>query len=461
VATVSGDSVAGRRGLPRGPQALPRQQVAAHQRERLFDAMVEVVNERGFVSTTISDLVTRAGISRRSFYEHFANKDECLLATYDTIVEGLNERLAASYDREDEWLDRLQAVITTLFEEISARPDAARLICVEIGASGPAGMQRWAAGTTELERFISSGFAHEPGTGTLPDPVARAIVGALRMIVYSRVRRERSGKALKADLMKLVPELMRWISTYYPSPAGLPASPRSRRGRALSGGRAPGSLVPPSPTGARGLPRGEHNLPRGFVWFNQHERIFDAIANLTAAKGYPSLGLEDIAAEAAVSLQTFYTHFENKEEAFLATYEVGHERAMAAVNRSLTSQKNLIDGVRAGVLALLEFLAAEPAYAHLACVDILIAYPHVAGRVEEANLGYTDLLDLGLSPEQPRGRTSIVREAVMGGVFELLHDYILRGRAQRLPELADHVSYIALTPFIGAEQAAKALAGDR
>jgi AcrR family transcriptional regulator len=457
MARVSAESVASRKGLPRGPQALPREEVAAHQRERLFDAMIEAVNERGFVSTTISDLVTRAGISRRSFYEHFANKDECLLATYDSIVEGLNQRLANSYDRGDPWLDMLEALIKVLFEEISRRPDAARLICVEIGASGPAGMQRWATGSTELERFISWGFAHERGPGTIPDPVARAIVGALRMIIYSRVRSERSGKALKTDLMKLLPDLMRWIASYYPSPSSLPTRPRAKRTRALSGGRAPGSLAPPSPIGARGLPRGEHNLPRGFVWFNQHERIFDAIANLTATKGYPSLGLEDIAAEAAVSLQTFYSHFENKEEAFLATYEVGHERAMAAVNRSLTSQKNLIDGVRAGVLALLEFLAAEPAYAHLACVDILIAYPHVAGRVEEANLGYTDLLDLGLAPEQGRGRVSIVREAVMGGVFELLHDYILRGQAHRLPELADHVSYIALTPFIGAEKAASAL----
>ncbi len=54
-----------------------------------------------------------------------------------------------------------------------------------------------------------------------------------------------------------------------------------------------------------------------------------------------------------MSLQTFYTHFENKEEAFLATYEVGHSRAVAAVNRALAEQTDWIEGVRAGVLALL------------------------------------------------------------------------------------------------------------
>ncbi|MGA2164032.1 MAG: TetR/AcrR family transcriptional regulator, partial [Solirubrobacteraceae bacterium] len=67
------------KGLPRGPQALPRERVAEHQRERLVEAMVQAVSERGVVATTISDLVARAGISRRTFYEHFENKEDCLL----------------------------------------------------------------------------------------------------------------------------------------------------------------------------------------------------------------------------------------------------------------------------------------------------------------------------------------------------------------------------------------------
>ncbi len=209
----------------------------------------------------------------------------------------------------------------------------------------------------------------------------------------------------------------------------------------------------------RGLPRGEHNLPRGFVVFNQRERIFDAIAKLTARNGYPALSLEEIAAKAAISLQTFYSHFENKEEAFLATYEVGHTRAKAAVNRALAHETDWLGGVRAGVMALLEFLASEPALAHLSCVDILIAYPHVAGRVEEANAAYAELLDMDLGGGAPsQASTPIVGEAIVGGIFELLHDYILQGRTRRLPELADHITYIALTPFMGKEAAAEAIA---
>jgi AcrR family transcriptional regulator len=450
------------KGLPRGPQALPREQVAAHQRERLTEAMVQVVDERGVVATTISDLVARAGVSRRTFYEHFENKEACLLATYDAVVEQEIRRLLDVYGSKTGWLEQLEAIIRALFADIAKRPDAARLVCIEMGASGAAGVQRWADGAARLQRFIRGGFERAPGPGTIPDPVARAIVGALRKIVYSRVRERRSSKALRTELMRLVPGLMEWIASYYPTPPEIPSRPRPRAPTRLEGGRAPGSLSPPAPWGARGLPRGEHNLPRGFVVFNQRERIFDAIARLTAANGYGSLNLEDIAAAAAVSLKTFYTHFENKEEAFLATYEVGHSRGVAAVNRALASQTNWIEGVREGAMALLRFLASEPAYAHLACVDILIAYPHVAGRVEEANAGYAHLLELGLGEGAPPSpSTPIVGEALVGGVFELLHDHILRGHTRRLPELADHIGYIALTPFVGREAAAAAIATRR
>ncbi|HST54987.1 MAG TPA: TetR/AcrR family transcriptional regulator [Solirubrobacteraceae bacterium] len=446
------------RGLPRGPQALPREQVAAHQRNRLFAAMVQAVNEQGFVATTISDLVARAGISRRSFYEHFDNKDECLLATYDEIVERLNRRLINAYSAVDEWPEQIEAFARALFEATADRPDAARLVCVEMGGAGAAGVERWYQGTEQLGSFISAGFEQSPGPGTVPDPVAKAFVGSLRKILYSRVQRGLSGKALRKELVKLAPELREWITMYYPSPPELPLRPQPKRFKPMAGGRAPGTLSPLSPSGARGLPRGEHNLPRGFVAHNQRERIFDAIANLTASKGYTSLCLEDIVAEAAVSLQTFYAHFQNKEEAFLATYEVGHARAVAVVSQAALSQTSLTEGVRVGVIALLEFLASEPSYAHIACVDILIAYPHMAGRVDEANSFYSELLGVGLvNVPSERLPPPVVGEAIVGGVFELLHDYILRGLTHRLPELADHITYIALTPFVGKRVAMKTI----
>jgi AcrR family transcriptional regulator len=447
------------RGLPRGPQALPREEVAADQRERLYEATIKAISENGFVATTISDLVKRAGVSRRSFYEHFENKEECLLATYDALVGRVTERIATAFKPEDDWTEQIEQIVRALFEASSDRPDAARLVSVEMGAAGPVGIERWARDAEQLAAFFTAVFDQAPGEGSVPAPVARAIVGALRAILYARVRQSRSSRALKSELQKLTPDIVAWIVAFYPTPASLPARVRPRRQGHLQGGRAPGSLSPSPRWAPRGLPRGEHNLPRGFVAHNQRERIFDAVANLTAAKGYPALSLEEIVAEAAISLQTFYEHFENKEEAFLATFEMGHAKAMAAVNRSLDLKLSWARNVRLGATALLEFLASEPSIARLACVDILIAYPHFTSRVNEANFSYIELLDLGLGPGEnyPNMPPPVMREACVGGVFELLHDYILHGRTQRVTELVDYMMYILITPFAGSEIAALAV----
>ncbi len=166
-------------------------------------------------------------------------------------------------------------------------------------------------------------------------------------------------------------------------------------------------------------------------------------------------------AEAAISLQTFYEHFDNKEEAFLATFEMGHPRR----RRQSTARSNLrlswAVNVRHGLTALLEFLASEPSIARLACVDILIAYPHMTGRVNEANFSYIELLDIGPEDSYPNMPAPVMREASVGGIFELLHDYILHGRTQRLTELIDYVMYVAITPFAGAEIAGQAVAETR
>ncbi len=475
----------------------------ADQRERLLQALVELVDEHGWAGVRISELVSRAGVSRRSFYEHFRNKEECLLAAFDESVRRLTERMVAAYDPRMEWQEQVQAIVGAVFAATLERPNAMRLVCVDIGAAGPAGLERWSRGAALFERYLREVFAQAPGEGTIPEPVAKAVVGALRKIMYSRVAEGQSGRALRAELDRTLPEMVAWISSYYPSPPGIQMRPRRRRsagqnghrasgraggagagGRAGGGdgraggmqagggragglrvggvgrgGRAPGSLATLVAGSPRGLPHGDHNLPRGFIEHNQRERIFDALANLTAEHGYTALGLEDVAAQAAISLQTFYSHFDSKEEAFVAMYEVGHARTVAICAEAFAAQDSWTEGVRAAVHALLEFLAAEPAYAHVSCVDIVVAFPRMTERVAQASSSYGELLDLNAVGGS--GAPSVAGEAIVGGVFELLRDYVSRGLTERLPELATHATYIALAPFIGSEEAAAVALGPR
>ncbi len=363
-----------KRGLPRGPQALPPEEVAADQRERLYEATIRAVNERGFVATTISDLVAGAGVSRRSFYEHFENKEECLLATYDVLIERLVARIAETYHPEDEWRRQIEGIVRAVFEASSDRPDAARLVSVEMGAAGPVGIERWARNAEQLAHFISGVFERAPGEGTIPSrsrerswarcgrSCTRACDAAAEQGAEDRTP-EADPRPRGVDRLLLPCE-------------GIPMRPRSRRHRQLHGRARSGDFTLPA-VGPKGTAARRDNLPKGFVAHNQRERIFDAVANLTAEKGYPALSLEEIVAEAAISLQTFYEHFESKEEAFLATFEIAHSKAMAAVNRSLNLRLSWAQNVKVGLYALLEIIASEPSAAKLACVDILIAYPHM------------------------------------------------------------------------------------
>ncbi|MFI5010549.1 MAG: TetR/AcrR family transcriptional regulator, partial [Solirubrobacterales bacterium] len=223
----------GHRGLPRGPQALPRAEVAADQRERLFDALLELVNERGFAGVTISALVSSAGISRRSFYEHFENKEQCLLAAFDDSVERLTRRIAEGFDPGEGWNGQIEGIVRALFDATAERPQAARLVCVEVSAAGPEGVARWAQGAARMEQVLGAMFEQAPGPGTIPEPVAKAVVGALRKILYARVLSAKPGRGLRTELNRALPGLVGWISSYYPTPPGVPHRPRRRRtGRA-------------------------------------------------------------------------------------------------------------------------------------------------------------------------------------------------------------------------------------
>src|SRR5687768_18574853 len=82
------------RRLPRGTHGLDRDVVEASQRTRLLEAVGRAVAERGYAAATIDDVVRRAGVSKKTFYEHFADKQDCFLAAYEAASEELLERFA-------------------------------------------------------------------------------------------------------------------------------------------------------------------------------------------------------------------------------------------------------------------------------------------------------------------------------------------------------------------------------
>lgn len=439
---------------PERSRSQAREQARAKQRLRLALAMIECVSERGYRSTRVADVIAEAGVSRKTFYEHYANKQELLLATFDLISAEAIRRVEAAYREADGWSGRVQAAIGALFESAIENPGALRVNLIEITAAGPAGIARRERSLGRYERFIRDALALAPDSGTVADLPLKAVVGGLNRVLYRRVRHAEAG-----ELRALVPDLAAWAASYYPTPEPILSGPvalSNRRRAAIrrQGGRAPGTLAPhPLLGGRRGLPRGDQNVSRSFVIQNQRARILDAVTNLTARDGYAALKVEEIAEQAAISLVAFYEHFHDKEDAFLVAYEVGHGKGLAAVERAYVAESDWRLALRAGIEGLFEFLASEPSFAHIALVDALIATPRTAERSHEGASAFARMLVPGLEQTHGFKPPAVTVEAIAGGLFDLCLHYALAGRIRELPELVPTATYIALAPFLGAEEA--------
>src|SRR5436305_12928665 len=113
--------------LPRGPHSLSREQGVEHQRERMLAAMTVAAGTKGYGSTTIGDITRGARVSRDTFYEQFANKEECFVAAYDAIVHELLEEVVAAGTSAPSYVENMRNGVRAYLSFWAQRPEAARV----------------------------------------------------------------------------------------------------------------------------------------------------------------------------------------------------------------------------------------------------------------------------------------------------------------------------------------------
>jgi AcrR family transcriptional regulator len=191
--------------FPSGPRRLPGGLVRAIQRERLLVGMLRAVSELGYRSTNVQDVIERAGVSRPTFYEHFANKDDCFLAAFDTCAERLRDHIAAAADQGGNvWRDRIRSGFNALLAFAATEPEAARMVIVEARAATPdAALRRVAlldyfasCIDTKVRELLPAATPHSTVT-------ASGVVGGVESLLYARLNKNQMD-----DLPALLPSLM-------------------------------------------------------------------------------------------------------------------------------------------------------------------------------------------------------------------------------------------------------------
>jgi AcrR family transcriptional regulator len=181
-------------GLPRGPHGLTRAQVAGSQRARLMRAFTELMAERGYAGVRVGDLVARAGVSRSTFYEHFAGKEECLLAAYDRFAAAVGAAITPELDEDAPWHTFVAATVDGYLALLQHDLVAARAFLVEMAAAGPQARERRHravdAFASQLAQRHARIRAREGSLGALPPRAYRALALAVRELVHDLLERE-------------------------------------------------------------------------------------------------------------------------------------------------------------------------------------------------------------------------------------------------------------------------------
>ncbi len=189
-------------------------------------------------------------------------------------------------------------------------------------------------------------------------------------------------------------------------------------------------------------------LPREFVAEHKRRRMTDAMAELTAERGYGATKIADVVSRAGVARKTLYDNFSGKEELFLAAFETAVAEARESVEAACRAVAAVNgEGVEAGLEALLEFLAAHPAQARMCMVEALSATPATAAQYERALQGFVELLRDGAPAAQDRPNT--LEETLVGGVAWILQQRIRNDEAEVVSRLLPELSGFLLSPYRG------------
>jgi AcrR family transcriptional regulator len=412
--------------FPRGTGALRPDQVRGFQRRRLLDAFVAVCAQRGYGATTTTLVAAEAGVSTASYYQVFADKQECMLAACREQGERFADALSVAWRSQRGRAPALAAALDAGLRLAAAEPAAARLLWIEARvAGGAAGALR----EQLLDRLAAA------LRGVRPPAVAEPPVAAERFVVDS----------LLSGLLAAEPRRREQLAPDLAVLAGALLGGGGADGAtaALTGHLPPITAHPPSH--APRIPQGPAGptAPEDV----QRERLFDALLDLLAEHPYGRVTVAQIAERAGVAHRTFTAYFAGKDACALAAYRAHSGRLATELAAAWARPDSLSARVGAATDAALRFAAQHPDAALFLAEGVLAVGPDGLA-LQSASLA---ALAAALREARPDAATvpAATEEVRIAGVTWVLAER-LRARAldpDRLPQLSVQFTAVLLAPY--------------
>ena len=197
-----------------GVNGFGREGVVDIQRARMLHAMAELVSERGVANVSVAHVVERAGISRRTFYEIFSDREDCFLATFDDAIERIAERVVPVYEQPRKWRERLRAALIEFLSFLDDDPGTGRLVVVETLGAGRRALEHRGLVLARVIGAVDEGRGEAKGGLEPPPLTAEGIVGAVLSVIHGRMLEED-----RKPLIELVNPLMSMIVLPYLGPS--------------------------------------------------------------------------------------------------------------------------------------------------------------------------------------------------------------------------------------------------
>lgn len=177
------------------------------KRQRLIDAFTKVASERGYAQTSVSQIATAAGLDDSDFYEHFADKRQCLSAAHDAFFERLLAEAAAAIDPQQGWPWRVRDAVGAVLEFVEETASRARFFAIEALVAGPLIMERHVSAVDQVVPKLREGRVRYPAAAELPDMTETLLISGAASLVYQRLLAEerlRPDDGLEAELVEIL-----------------------------------------------------------------------------------------------------------------------------------------------------------------------------------------------------------------------------------------------------------------